>query len=83
VRRSKLDTGPNETVEDSLKIPKRRLKSSNQSHDASILIEESVVHLHGLTHYCQDQLTPNEIKFVQQCKRNLAIIHRRLQNGTD
>lgn len=82
MKQDKLDTDQFESVEDSLKIPKRRLKSSSQSHDASILIEESVVHLHALTHYTGTQLTPNELKFVQQCKRNLAVIHRRLNNGT-
>lgn len=81
MRRTKLDNDSNETPEEIIKIPKRRLSSRNQTHNASILIEESVVYLHALTHYTGTQLTPNELKFVQQCKRNLAIIHRRLQNG--
>lgn len=81
MRRTKLDTDSIETPEEIIKIPKRRLSSRNQTHNASILIEESVVHLHGLTHYCEDQLTPNEIKFIQQVKRNLAVIHRRLNSS--
>jgi hypothetical protein len=78
VKQDKLDTDQIKSPEEIIKIPKRRLSSRNQTHNASILIEESVVHLHGLTAFCEDQLTPNELKFVAQCKRNLAVIHRRL-----
>jgi hypothetical protein len=51
-------------------------------HDAPSFIEEAVVNLHALTTYTED-LTPNEIKFIHQVKRNLAVIHRRLQRGKE
>jgi hypothetical protein len=36
------------------------------------------VNLHALAHYHEDELTPNERKFLAQCKTNLEIMHKRL-----
>jgi hypothetical protein len=60
------------------KTPKGRVDSP---HDASTLVEEAVVHLHGLIAYCQEDLTDKEEAFIRRATKNLAVIHRRLQDG--
>lgn len=47
-------------------------------HDTITLIEESVVWLHAVEHYCPEDLTPRELAFLRVAQRNLARVHRRL-----
>jgi len=69
--------------------PNKRPKSSSTRssgrvkipHDARTRIEECVVNLHSLATYNKDELTPNELKFIETSKRNLATIYKRLSSG--
>lgn len=65
--------------------PKLRARHEGQSapHDATTLIEESVVYLHALEYYCSEDLTAPELAFLRAAQRNLARIHRRLLRDSD
>jgi hypothetical protein len=62
------------------RLPKRA-EGQRSSHEARTQIEESVVWLHALTSYSQDELTKSELDFLEVAKRNLARMHRRLSSS--